>query len=164
MSEQTSDSNRYYEIGFVITPSIEEGNALTVSKEMRALISKHGGNVIDGEEPRLRRLAYPIYKVIGGQKIAAVTGFFGWTKFEIDSEESSNAIPAIEKGLKDVKEIIRFLLVKTAREKTYSPREPEQIEEIFTEETLATIPKAVEIQPSAEDSREGKVVEAEKEE
>ena len=85
MSEQTSDSNRYYEIGFVITPSIEEGNALTVSKEMRALISKHGGNVIDGEEPRLRRLAYPIYKVIGGQKIAAVTGFFGWTKFEIYS-------------------------------------------------------------------------------
>jgi ribosomal protein S6 len=167
MSENVSDTNRYYEIGFVVTPSIEESNAQTVSKEIGALISKLGGNVIDGEEPRLRRLAYPIYKVIGGQKIAATTGYFGWTKFEIDQEKSAEVVETLGKSLKTVEELLRFLLIKTVKEKTYTPKEPEPIDEaadVLEPEEAMIEPVEVDAVVTSDDSREGEVVEETKEE
>lgn len=159
------DTNKYYEIGFVITPSIEEENAKIVSKEISSFITKLGGNIIDGEEPRLRRLAYPMYKVISGQKIAATSGFFGWTKFEIDSEKSSEAVQTIEKELKTIQELLRFILVKTVKEKTYIPKEPEAVEEEVPQEGVIEEEIAEDgPEQASDDSREEEVVEEEKEE
>ncbi|MFZ3020058.1 MAG: 30S ribosomal protein S6 [Minisyncoccia bacterium] len=161
------DTNRYYEIGFIITPSIEEANVQTVSTEIAGLIAKVGGNVIDGEEPKLRRLAYPMYKVIGGQKIAATTGYFGWTKFEIDQEKSAEGVQSIEKALKTIEEILRSLVIKTVKEKTYTPREPEPMEmeaDVIAPEEIVDVPEEVDAVVAADDSREGEVVEETKEE
>lgn len=168
MTENISDTNRYYEIGFVISPSIEEENAKTVGKEIGALVAKLGGNVIDGEEPRLRRLAYPMYKVIAGQKIAATTGYFGWTKFEIDQEKSAEAVETLAKNLKSIEEILRSILIKTVKEKTYTPKEPEEMideeADVIAPEEIVGEPVEVDAVVTADDSREGEVVVETKEE
>lgn len=164
------DSLNYYEIAFVISPSLEEANASTVSKEIQAMVTKYGGRVVDGEEPRLRRLSFPMYKVINGQKIAATTGYFAWTKFEISSESGSEAAQSIGKELKSINELLRFLVVKTVKEKTYTPKaEPEPVEEVSSgeerpvEET-GEFPSDPSSDYDATMSQEGEVVEEAKEE
>jgi ribosomal protein S6 len=169
MAEENNigDMNRYYEVGFMVTPSLEETNVQTVAKEINALITKLGGSVIDGEEPRLRRLAYPIYKVIGGQKIAATTGYFGWSKFEIDQEKSAEAVETLGKNLKGIEELLRFILIKTVKEKTYTPREPEAMEneeDLVAPDEIIGEPVEIEATVAADDSREGEVVAETKEE
>ncbi len=165
MTENNSDSNKYYEIGFVLAPTLEEANAQTVSKEIEAAVGRAGGTVVDGEGPRLRRLAYPIYKIIGGQKIAATTGFFGWTKFSIESDGAGERVAKLEQELKKINEILRFLLIKTVKEKTYTPRAPEVEEEILAPESMPDeTSEESNGQTASTDSREGDVVEKEKEE
>lgn len=163
MTEQNNvgDTNRYYEIAFVVSPSVEEEEALAISEKIGEAVKKITGHTIDGEEPRLRKLAYPIYKVINGQKIAATTGYFGWNKFEIDGEVSGDAINSLDKELSSTQEILRYLLVKTIKEKTYTPQAPEEMEEEMAGEDVETIEAIVpEEAPvsDAEASEEGNVV------
>lgn len=167
MSENTSDTNRYYEIGFLLSPTLEESNAETVSNEIEVAISKIGGTKVDGEMPKLRKLAYPIYKVIDGKKIAATTGYFGWVKFSVEAESSTDNINNLNETVKKMGELLRFLVIKTVKEKTYTPKEPEQFEEENEPSELVeeSLELAEEPAPEVEnDSREGEVVETESEE
>lgn len=150
---------KYYEIGFLLSPTLEQINAETVGKEIDAAIGKIGGTVVDGETPRLRRLAYPIYKVISGKKIGATTGYFGWTKFSVDAEAGTENIDTLNATVEKMEEILRFILIKTIKEKTYVPQEPEQIEENVSEEIsgVEEIPDGA-VPEVENDSKEGEVV------
>ncbi len=124
----------------MISPSVSEDEVGGIVSKIESAITNNGGNIFDGEAPKLRRLAYPLYKVVRGAKIAATTGFFGWSKFELPVEKAA----AVEKEVKIIDEVLRSLMIKTVREKTYEPKEiePELVEEA-NEETLADVPGEV---------------------
>lgn len=121
-NEMNDAAARIYEIGFLVSPSVNEADVEKETAAIAALIQKNGASVIDSEAPRLRRLAYPIYKVIGADKLAATAAYFGWTKFEGPAESA----PAIEKGLSGMENLLRSIVITSVRERTYIPREGEE--------------------------------------
>ena len=132
------EENKIYEVGFMISPSISEEEVSQIVSKIESAITSNGGNIFDGETPKLRRLAYPIYKTVRGAKIVATTGFFGWTKFELPAEKSFE----VEKAVRSIDEVLRSLMIKTIREKTYEPKEIEpELEQ--TEEILDEIPAEI---------------------
>ncbi len=139
MKEENKEGSRIYEASFLISPTLSLGDAASKAEAIRASIEKSGGSILEGEEPRLRKIAYPIYKVIGGNKIAATTAYFGWSKFE------GIADPApIAAELQSMEEVLRHLIIETVRERTYIPREPEPVEEdVVGGEDTATLEEVV---------------------
>ncbi len=114
---ETAGSARIYEVGFLVNPTLTPDAAQAVRGQIEEMVTKAGGSVIDGENPRMRRLSYAIFGFINGAKHAFTEAYFGWTKFELPVE----ALDDLNASLKKKEEIIRFLTINTVREKTYAP-------------------------------------------
>ncbi|MBI2640125.1 MAG: 30S ribosomal protein S6 [Candidatus Sungbacteria bacterium] len=89
-----------YEIAYLISPNVPEEDALGEAGKISGLLQDAKSVIGHVEEPRRRRLAYPIKK--------SRECYFGWTRFSCHPEN----IPDFEKKLKLEPQIIRYLLVE----------------------------------------------------
>ena len=107
-----------YEVGYLFVPSIAEENLGGAVTKLKDMLSTNGAQFISDEYPKMIELAYEMSKTVANKKQKFTTGYFGWVKFEIPTE----SIGAVKDSLDKNDEIIRFLLIKTVRESTLSPK------------------------------------------
>lgn len=118
MNKETTkreDGFKVYEIGYHLVSSIPAEKVAAEVDAIKSLISKHKGEFIADEFPKLRPLAYMMKKDVDGARHKYNDAYFGWIKFEIDSAE----IAAIKSAFDTNTKVLRYLLINTVRENTY---------------------------------------------
>jgi ribosomal protein S6 len=111
-------SERIYELGYLLVPTIEEGEIPVNYGNLKELVSSFGGVVISDEMPKMIQLAYAITKVIANVRNKFSTAYFGWTKFTMDSGK----VLELKKKLDLDPTLIRFLILKTVKENTIASK------------------------------------------
>jgi ribosomal protein S6 len=107
-----------YEIGYLLVPSITEENLGAEVTSFKDSLVKHDVAFISDEFPKMIELAYEMTRSISNKKQRFSYGYFGWVKFECEPREANIIKDELERNEK----LIRFLLIKTVRESTMSPR------------------------------------------
>ena len=116
---ETDDAEtQVYEVGFHIVPSVEENDLAEEVSAIKSLIEKREGVFVSDEAPKLINLAYTIAKDIEGKKYKFNTAYFGWIKFEMNT----NNIAFVKEGMDANKNILRYLIIKTVKESTLVPK------------------------------------------
>ncbi len=117
MSEENS---RFYEVGFLLTPTTPEQEVEKEVAALKALIEKAGGAVHSEGAPEYIDLAYTMEKTVGSKKSKYSQGYFGWIKFSIDP----SATLEVTKALDGVLSLIRYILLKTNVDNTIVFKKP----------------------------------------
>jgi ribosomal protein S6 len=112
----TLDESQVYEIGYHVFPSIPEEKLGEVASKLGHAINANGGSIISEEFPKIRALSYEIKKRIEAKVSKFSKAYFGWIKFEMPS----TAVSKIKEEAQNNGDILRFIIVKTARENTMS--------------------------------------------
>jgi len=95
---------RVYEASFLLVPSLSDEKLLQTFVAIKEILSGASATMLGEGFPKPKPLAYPINKF--------ESAFFGWLKFESDRE----TLATLRESLKNNKEVIRFLIIKTVRE------------------------------------------------
>ncbi len=111
---------KVYEVAYLVSPNIPEEKVGEVVSRIKGVLEKSGSFVLFDEFPRFKQLAYTLVKPLGGKNEKYSTAFFGWIKFE----GSTSALVSLEADLIRDTDIVRFLIVKTERERKISARAP----------------------------------------
>jgi len=115
MEESSSKEGvKVYEISFHILPFVGEENVAHEVSKIKDALDKIKAVVISEDFPRLRGLAYPITKVIKGDKKICNEAYFGWVKFEASTE----VVNVLKGEVEELPNVIRYLIMKTVRENT----------------------------------------------
>ncbi len=101
-----------YEVAYLISPEVAEEEVFGEAGKITSAIQDANGLVGHIEEPRQRRLAYPIAK--------KQNAYFGWTTFTMAKEN----LVEIEKKLKPMKQVIRYLIVEEVKRPIMPARPP----------------------------------------
>jgi ribosomal protein S6 len=109
-----------YEVGYHIVPLVGEDNLGARVTAIRDMIETRKGVIISDEFPKSVDLAYSMVKIAENKRATHASSYFGWFKFQADP----SVIGAIETDLKADNNLLRFMLVKTVRESTMSPKKP----------------------------------------
>lgn len=112
--ESSKDNVKVYEVGFHIAPFVGEENVLHEVSRIKDALDAIKAEVISEDFPRLRALAYPIAKIIKGDKKVSTEAYFGWIKFEVASDK----IEGFKKEIEKIDNVIRSLVIGTVRENT----------------------------------------------
>lgn len=112
--ESSKDNAKVYEIGFHIAPFVGEENVAHEVSHIKDVLDAMRAEVISEDFPRLRALAYPIAKIVKGDKKVSTEAYFGWVKFELPSDK----IEAFKKEIEKLDNVIRYLVIGTVRENT----------------------------------------------
>ena len=112
--ETVKTAGTVYEVGFHIVPAVSPEKLPHEVDAIKALLDGNKATIISEEFPKLRTLAYTMVKVIGPARHKYDTAYFGWIKFEAAPE----AALEIKKGMDANEKVLRYLLIKTARENT----------------------------------------------
>ena len=94
-----------YEVSYLLSPALTEGEILAYAGKLSALIEELGGTIRRVEQPRKQKLSYPIKKEINA--------YFGWTTFRLQPQR----IAEFEKRYKGNSETLRFLMLEEEIEK-----------------------------------------------
>lgn len=118
-NEISGDENaRVYEVGYLLVPTIIEGDVPAVYGNLKELVSSLGGEIVADEMPKMIGLAYSMTKVITNVHNKFNTAYFGWTKFTM----TTSKVLELKKRLDLDTNIIRFLIVKTVKENTIAAK------------------------------------------
>lgn len=117
-NEELDLKTQVYEVGYLLVPTLGEEEVPAVYTSLKDLIVSLKGEIISDEMPRMIPLAYEMLKVIQNTRNRFNTAYFGWVKFEMDTE----SILELKKKLDLDSNIIRFLLTKTVKENTLAPK------------------------------------------
>ena len=133
------DSKQVYEIGFHILPTVAEEKLGDEVSILRNAIEQGGGAVILEDFPKMRDLAYKMQKYIDTKKVSFTKAYFGWIKFEGESELAQE----LKKVADEHANILRYLIIKTIRENTLltKPKERVEREELSAEKSAEEKPK-----------------------
>ncbi|MFH1393174.1 MAG: 30S ribosomal protein S6 [Patescibacteria group bacterium] len=96
------ENKKEYEFAYLLSPDISEDKIDFEVSELKDLIAKNGGDVIQANLPEKRRLAYPVKK----QNFS----YFGVVYFNSDTE----SLDKIKKALIFYKKVLRYLLLNKA--------------------------------------------------
>jgi len=113
-NETVKTEGTVYEVGYHIVPAVSPEN---LPKEVDAIKAVLGGiqaTIISEEFPKLRNLAYQMVKAIGPARHKYDSAYFGWIKYEASPESAVEVKKAFDANEK----VLRYLLIKTARENT----------------------------------------------
>lgn len=154
-TKETKEGSKVYELGFHIAPIVGEDNIAHEVSLVRNLLDEIKAEVVSEDFPRLCQLAYPLGKVIKGTKRSFKESFFGWVKFEAETEN----IAVLQAGVEKLENVLRFLIIKTVRDNTlYGPKfaTKEQIKGAFKKESdkeaeFSTLPEKEKPKLSAEE-------------
>ncbi len=115
-----------YELAFHVLPTMAEGEVTRVFEDIKAFITKVGGEVTLEEAPARFDLAYEIVKYLEGRNRKFSSAYFGWVRFKVEG----SSIAAITEEVEGTKELLRFLLIKLTK--------TEEAQPFFFHEALAT--------------------------
>jgi len=116
MTENNTDRNAIYEIGYLISSAVPEESVQTEADSVKKIITDAGATVIAEELAHKVQLAYTIRKkTVAGFYDNHDEAYFGWVKFEVDS----SLIEGVKKSVENHSKVIRMLLISTIRENTY---------------------------------------------
>jgi ribosomal protein S6 len=107
-----------YEISYLFVPSIAEENVGAEVTRFKDMLSENEANFISDEYPKMIELSYQMSKNIANKKHRFTTGYFGWVKFEMPTEN----IAKVKSTLTNDDAFIRFLIIKTVKESTLAPK------------------------------------------
>ncbi len=108
------NTNPVYEVGFHIVPTVPEDGVGAVVQKIRAALGA-AEIIAEGAAARMT-LAYQIERASQGKREKFTESYFGWIKFAHPADDAGERIRALEVMLRDTKEVLRYLLIKTARE------------------------------------------------
>lgn len=118
--EETSDEKiarlEVYEVGYVMLPTIAEENLGAEVTAFKDTLLEQGVSFISDEYPKLIELAYEMSRSINNKKQKFSYGYFGWVKFESNTDQAKTIKDMLSKNEK----LIRYLMIKTVRESTMS--------------------------------------------
>lgn len=118
MSKHEDVPTNVYEVGFHVISSVPEEEVGAQVAHVHDVIEKEGGVIISEEFPKMMELAYPMVKVANNQRKTYTSAYFGWIKFEAPT----SAAPAVKKSLDGNLKVLRFIIIKTAKENTLIPK------------------------------------------
>ncbi len=116
VTEEKESRVNVYEVGYIMVPTIPEeslGEEVTLLKD---IFTEKGASLISDEYPKLIELAYEMSRSILNKKQKFSYGYFGWVKFECNTDQAKIVKELLDKNEK----LVRFLMVKTVRENTMS--------------------------------------------
>ncbi|MBX4200176.1 30S ribosomal protein S6 [Candidatus Parcubacteria bacterium] len=116
MSTTEDHKAEVYELGYLVLPSIPEDSLPNVVSNIKSVLKKAGVNEIAGEDPMHIDLAYTMSKTVGARKYVANDAYLGWVKFDTTPDKISSVKDSVEK----IEEILRFLIIKTPRETSFT--------------------------------------------
>jgi len=127
----------FYEINLLISPNFTEDEISAFIAKMEADLQKYGKIVSDKKAER-KKLAYSVENQI--------EAWFYFLQLRPEVQNKKEMLDAVEKLLKEEKEVIRFLIIKKDTKKTEAPAKPqrtrphkeEKTEEVTTTEEAAT--------------------------
>jgi ribosomal protein S6 len=105
-----------YELGYLILPSIAEGELSDVATKLEGVIAKAGGKELDSEAPEKIDLAYPMEKTVGASRYVVNDAYIGWIKFEMEPA----SVEEVKSAVDSTDEVLRSLLIKAPRETTFT--------------------------------------------
>ncbi len=103
-----------YEIGYNLIPTASSEEVAKEVGAMKEKITSLGGELISDEYPNQIKLSYEMIKEIDNKNVKFNSAFFGWIKFEMDSEK----VNEIDKMAKLSDNMLRYIIIKTVRENT----------------------------------------------
>jgi ribosomal protein S6 len=120
MSEEIDivSRNGIYEVGYIMVPSIAEENLGGEVSSFKDSLSELGVSFISDEYPKMIELAYEMSRSIANKKQKFSYGYFGWVKFECGADIAR----IIKNNLDKNEKLVRYLMIKTVRESTMSPK------------------------------------------
>lgn len=104
---ETNENVNFYEIGYLLAPTIPEDVVVAAEKDLHNQITAGGGEILASESPEMRELSYEIEVKGEGEKQSYDRGQFGWVQFSLDSEN----VDAVESIFVKNEDVIRHLLV-----------------------------------------------------
>lgn len=116
---ETQDNDfetRVYEVGYLIVPSVVQEKLPAKVDALRDSIISAKGVILSEGEPKHRELAYDMTITVANKKTTYADGYFGWIKFESDSQAIRHIHEALEKNA----DIIRFIIIKTYQDDVLS--------------------------------------------
>lgn len=128
---------RIYEVGYLVLPTVEEGNLDGVVGEIRSFIEKAKGSFIAEGAPVSMKLAYPMYVNNGGKRTQYDRAYFGWIKFEVDGATALT----LRDMLRNNASILRSIIFKTVREDTRAVARRAVLREVRRTDTIESHPK-----------------------
>ncbi|HUC88779.1 MAG TPA: 30S ribosomal protein S6 [Candidatus Paceibacterota bacterium] len=119
-TEEKDIRTSIYEVGYLMVPSIAEENLGGEVTSFKDSLAELGASFISDEYPKMTELAYEMSRSIENKKQKFLYGYFGWVKFECATNEAR----IIKENLDKNEKLIRYLMIKTVRESTMSPKRP----------------------------------------
>jgi ribosomal protein S6 len=144
-SADEADRAPVYEVGFHIVPTVPEAGVGGVVEKIRKALGS--AEIINEGYPQKMHLAYPIERAEAGKREHYSESWFGWIKFAPAGRE---AAPALGAALKDMKDILRSLIIETVREDiAQAPRRAvftsDRLEGEVIKKPLSELEKAAEV-------------------
>jgi len=109
---------KVYELGYHLIPTLAEEEVPQYVNKIKDLLDSYGAVIINEESPKKIDLAYTMYPSVGNKKQKYNKAYFGWVKFEVDTESEQ----AFKKQIEDMDEVFRSLIIITVRENTMAPK------------------------------------------
>lgn len=101
-----------YELGYLVVPNLSEEDVAIFYSDIKNMINSFDGEVFSDEIPKLINLAYPMVKIVTNVRNKFDTAYFGWMKFDMDTQK----LLEFKKKLDLEPRLVRFLIIKTIKE------------------------------------------------
>lgn len=95
---------RVYEVLFIISPSLEEGDIEALANQISEVVTNQGAKIVKADRMGRRRLAYPIQKFSEGYYVV------------LTIEGTGSEIAEVERRMRVTDAIIRYLTVRIDEE------------------------------------------------
>ena len=116
LSQAKKDTTPVYELGYHVVPTVPEDGVSGVVEKIRKALGS--AEILNEQFPSRLVLAYTVERSVQGKREKYGESHFGFIKFATDREN----IPALNKALSAMSEILRFIIVETVREDAPAPR------------------------------------------
>ena len=111
-NKETTDASRFYEIGFLLSPTLPEDDAADLESDFHSTIADEGGEIVASESPEMRELSYEIEVRTEGDKQQFSRGQFGWVQFSLPASKAD----AVEDVFVQHDDVLRHLLISVDEE------------------------------------------------
>lgn len=106
-----------YELAYHVLPTVAEGEVDSVTAEIKALITKAGGQIFDEEVADRFELAYEIEKYLEGRYRRFSSAYFGWVRFRLDAAQ----LALVNEEIEAHKSMLRSLVIRLTKAEEQNP-------------------------------------------
>lgn len=102
-----------YEVSYLVVPTQSSEEAAQKGVDIKNNIQDNNGKVLYEEKIKILDLAYQMSQIISNKKQTYESAYFGCIRFNLQKEKIKNIKDILDKD----NDIIRFLIIKTKKEK-----------------------------------------------